>query len=199
MDLTRAQRIGVAAAIVCIIGAVAVGVRGRYLRARPAATGPLYTEPSTPAVPATITVHVAGAVNAPGVKVLARGARVIDAVQAAGGYTMAADETQVNLAAPLEDGERVDIPFRQAQPPSPPPGADQDQPPTAALTSGPLNLNTATAEELQALPGIGPALAADIVEYRLKVGSFRRVDDLLAVPGIGPKRLAEIRSLVRVQ
>jgi len=198
MSLTRTQQVVVAFCIACIVGAVAVGVHGRRARARPTADSPIYSPPVQPPVPATITVHVAGAVQSPGLKVLPRGARVNDAVLAAGGWAAGADLSRVNLAAPLDDGERVDIPFASPQAPSTP-AATTTQPNPSAGPARPVNINTATAEELHQLPGIGPALAQKIIAYRRQAGGFRSVDDLAAVPGIGPKRLSEIRPFITVQ
>jgi competence protein ComEA len=114
------------------------------------------------------------------------GARIADAVAAAGGATGKADLSLVNLAAPLADGEQVVVPARG----------------TAAASGGaaspttPLDLNTATAEQLDSLPGIGPATAQKILDYRQAHGAFHSVDELDAVPGIGPARIAQLKGLV---
>ena len=141
-----------------------------------------------PPTPAPLQVHVAGAVEQPGVYALPRGSIVEDAIQAAGGAAPGADTDRVNLAAELVGGERILVPaIVTAQP-----GV------MSAASDGLLNLNTATAGELETLPGIGPGLAQSIVEYRESHGPFAAVEDLLFVPGIGPSRLAQIRELVRV-
>lgn len=142
-----------------------------------------------------ITVHVAGAVVEPGVVELPRGARVIDAVEAGGGGVPEADLDRLNLAARLVDGQRVLV-QRVGEPPAPAdPTAVGDDPAAA----GPLNLNTATAEQLDdALPGIGPTLAAAIVDEREKRGGFRSVNELRDVRGIGEKRFADIVDKVTV-
>lgn len=199
MDLTVAQRAFVALAMAAIVGGLTVGLYGRAAKSRPLALEPIYSPPATPAEPTTITVYVSGAVQTPGLKVLARGARVADALAAAGGCTSGADTTQINLAAPLDDGQRIDVPTRSIS------GSLEAAPFGKNSTSEParpsqlLNLNTATATDLEALPGIGPTLAQAIVEYRQRVGGFRRVEDLEGVPGIGPKRLAQIKRFVTVQ
>jgi competence protein ComEA len=135
---------------------------------------------------AQLVVDVAGAVRAPGLHRLATGARIADAVAAAGGATGKADLSLVNLAAPLADGEQVVVPVR---------GAGAAVGGTASPTA-PLDLNTATAEQLDALPGIGPATAQKIIDYRQAHGPFRAVDELDAVPGIGPARIDQLKGLV---
>lgn len=149
----------------------------------PAAAEP---EPGT----TEIHVHAAGAVVRPGVYALPIGARAGDLLDAAGGPAPDADIDQVNLAARLSDGERIYVP-RKGE--SPPPGATAGSPP-----AGPLDLNTATAEQLDALPGVGPSTAAAIVEHRSQHGRFRSVEQLLEVRGIGPAKLASLRSKVKV-
>jgi competence protein ComEA len=148
---------------------------------------------------ASLLVHVVGAVRASGVVELSPGARVRDAVAAAGGPADDADLQQMNLAAPVADGQRIAVPrIGEAAPPlaaaSTPPGAA----PSGSLPAGPLNLNSATATELEALPGIGPTLADAIVREREKLGGFKQIDDLKQVRGIGDARFADIRDLVTV-
>lgn len=191
MSLTRVQQLLLAVVILAIVGALAVGVYGRTVgRGAPA---PVYTPPRTPPLPPAVIVHVAGEVNRPGLHELPRGARVQDAVQAAGGFTPAADRQAVNLAAPLEDGERIAVP--RAAPILAPATASTTSKPAAGL----LNLNTASTDELAELPGIGPGLAGRIVLYRTQNGPFRSIEALEAVPGIGPKRLAQVRPYVTVR
>ena len=139
-----------------------------------------------------VVVHAAGAVRTPGVYRLANGARVGDLLEAAGGALPEADLDSVNLAQPLVDGERVYVPRRGEAVPV---GGGAT---AAAKPAGPLDLNRATADELDGLPGVGPATAAAIVEHRGRVGRFRSVDDLLDVPGIGDAKLARLRPLVKV-
>ena len=198
MDLTRTQQIGVVVAILCILGAAAIGLHGRHVQDKRTPDEPVYTPPAQPPAPITVTVYVGGAVARPGLYQLPRGARVNDALLAAGGLTPDADTERVNPAAPLDDGQRVDVPFRIGVLTGPP-SAGASRPGDRAVPSRPVNLNTATAAELQTLPGIGAVLAGNIIEYRRRAGGFRSVDDLAAVPGIGPKRLAQIRPLATVQ
>ena len=154
-------------------------------RARPAgaAASPVTSAPAA-------TAHAAGAIPRPGVYRLPPGARVTDLLDAAGGPTPDADLDQLNLAAPVADGERIYVP-RKGETVLPAAGAAQG-------TGGPVNVNRATAEQLDALPGVGPATAQAIIEHRTKNGPFRRVDDLLEVPGIGEAKLANLRDKVKV-
>lgn len=149
-------------------------------------SGPSTTEPEF------LLVHVAGAVRRPGIVTLAPGDRIGDAVTAAGGPTADADLHRLNLAAPVADGLQVRVPVEgeMVSPVGVPaasggggPGADVDG------LDRLINLNTASSAELEALPGIGPSLAAAIVEWRATSGPFSTVEDLLAVPGIGPAKL----------
>jgi competence protein ComEA len=144
-----------------------------------------------------LVVHAAGAVVVPGVHRLPGGSRVQDVLAAAGGPTPDADLDRVNLAAPVVDGERVWIPRMGEEAPPLAPGGSP-APAAGAPTAGPVDLNTATAEQLDTLPGIGPATAAAIIEHRERNGPFRSVDELLDVPGIGDAKLAQLRDLVSV-
>jgi competence protein ComEA len=160
-----------------------------------------------------VIVHVAGAVRRPGVYRLAGGARVADAVERAGGARRRADLGGVNLAAKLEDGRQIVVPVR---PPTGAPAAASGAPVAGAgglgsgggaLGSGatvpaaaaaPVNLNTATPEQLDTLPGVGPATVQKILEYREQHGGFGSVEELGQVSGIGEKRLAALRDQVQV-
>jgi len=140
-----------------------------------------------------VVVHVAGAVREPGVYRMPAGSRVDDAVGRAGGATSRADLTQVNLAAEVEDGRQVLVPRRVAAAAAG--GATTAAPATPGV---PLNLNTATLEQLDELDGIGPTTAQSILDYREEQGGFGSVDELNQVPGIGDVRLASLREQVRV-
>jgi competence protein ComEA len=149
-----------------------------------------------------VLVHVAGAVRRPGVYTLRAGARVADAVDRAGGARRRADLSAVNLAAKLEDGRQVLVPARAQAGPA---GASASTPTgpavpgvAGAAPAVPLDLNTATPEQLDTLEGVGPITAQKILQYRQEHGGFGSVDELGQVPGIGPKRLAAIRDHVRV-
>lgn len=147
-------------------------------------------------VPATIVVHVAGAVASPGVYQLPGGARVVDAVAAAGGAASQARTDAVNLAAPLHDGDRVYVPTVDEASPPPAGVSGAAGASAAAGPVGPIDLNTATVDELDRLPGVGPATAAAIVAYREANGPFASVDALAEVRGIGPAKIDAIRELV---
>jgi competence protein ComEA len=176
--------------------AIAIALLGaRYLRSPPAPSPAATTAPAisvTERRPSAATVHVAGAVRRPGVYRLRPGERVDDAVRRAGGATSKADLGAVNLAAKVEDGRQILVPERA---PPAPAAAAPGQPPAAGA---PLNLNTATLEQLDTLPGVGPATAEKILAYRDEHGGFGSVDELGQVPGIGDKRLATLREQVRV-
>jgi competence protein ComEA len=145
---------------------------------------------NTPADPPGLRISVQGAVLAPGLYNLAPGSIVEDAVFTAGGFLAGADTSRLNLAAPLTNGQELKIPF---QIPTPLPGT----PSTVSTPTGKkINLNTATLEELDSLPGIGPVLAQRIIDYRQTYGPYQSVDDLLRVKGIGPALLENIRGLV---
>ncbi|GIU88433.1 MAG: hypothetical protein KatS3mg009_2948 [Acidimicrobiia bacterium] len=165
----------------------------------PSASSTAAPAPATTAV-ARVLVHVAGAVTRAGVVELAAGARVHDAIAAAGGAAPDADLARLNLAAPLADGQRIAVPRVGEVLAAAPGDTAAAQPGIAggADAPGPLNLNTATAAQLEELPGIGPALAAAIVAERERRGGFARVEDLRAVRGIGEQRFADLRGLVTV-
>lgn len=174
---------------------------------------------------ATVRVHVAGAVNNPGVYTLPAQGRAVDAIAAASGAAADADLDRVNLAGALSDGVQIYVPHRgeTAAPAQIQPnggtanagqanaangasqGGTQPQPARTLIPAGsaqkgstPVNINTATAEELQSLPRIGPAMAQRIIAWREAHGGFRSVDELDAVPGIGPSMLENLRPLVTV-
>ena len=150
-----------------------------------------------------IVVHVTGAVWSPGVYRLSRDARVHDAIEKAGGATEKADIHRLNLAAKIRDGQQIYVP--ESQPPLSPPTLTNESLPRTSVPNSPtpteeslINLNTATLEQLQTLPRIGPAMAQRIIEYRQTYGPFSSVDDLAKVKGIGEKTLERIRHLVVV-
>lgn len=177
---------GVGAAAVLVLVAAVVSVLIGVVRS---AASPVEDIPyaSAEAEPASIYVHVFGAVEQEGLYRLADGARVVDVVAAAGGMSAGADIGAVNLARRLTDGEQLYVPV-----------AGESPAPQAAAGDGRVNLNTADAAALDQLPRIGPALAQRILDWREANGRFSSVEDLLAVPGIGEKMLAALREMVTV-
>ena len=150
---------------------------------------------STATLPTSVVVYVAGAVATPGVYRLAAAARVTDAVAAAGGPGTDADLDVVNLAAIVTDGERIYVPRVGETVPvviGGPVAVDE------TIPAGPVNVNSATADQLDVLPGVGPTTAASIVAYREQHGRFQTVEQLADVRGIGPAKLDALRGLVTV-
>jgi competence protein ComEA len=149
----------------------------------------------TPTSNGPLVVAAAGAIVHSGVYRVATGARVIDVVQAAGGPAPDADLDRVNLAAKVADGDRVYVPRKgEAADPGPAVGASG----SASTAPAVVDLNTATAAQLEALPGVGPATAQAIIDYRTQHRRFRSVNELLEVRGIGEAKLAQIKPHVRV-
>ena len=137
-----------------------------------------------------VVVHVVGAVANPGLYRLDEGSRIDDAIRKAGGATPKAALDLVNLAAPVADGQQVLVP-RKGQA-----GAAGAAPDGPAGAGQRIHLNTATLEQLDSLPGVGPVTAQGILDYRTEHGAFQSVDELDAVPGIGPARLERLKELV---
>jgi competence protein ComEA len=149
----------------------------------------------TTTVASEIVVYVAGAVTRPGVYTLEVAARVTDALDAAGGAVAGADLGGVNLAAPMHDGERIYVPLVGEAIPAVVAG---ETPPDTTVAAGPVDINTATADQLDVLPGVGPTTAAAIVAHRDENGPFLTVEQLGDVRGIGPAKLDALRGLVTV-
>ena len=141
-----------------------------------------------------VIVYITGAVPRPGVYALPKNARVQDAISAAGGFLAEAEKSQINLAALLEDGEKLDIPYIEgALPFLATPG-----PTVVAVTTELININIASLEELDTLPGIGPSLAQRIVDYREQNGPFINAEDIINVPGIGAGNFERFRDTITV-
>ena len=179
---------------VLALGALALALlyaSGKLLVGHPSGTAAVSLAPVRASAPAGVVVHVVGAVRRPGLYTLRRGKRIADAVARAGGATPKADLSLVNLAAPIADGQQIVVPRRALAANQAATGTE-----SAGTTAGPVHLNTASLEELDSLPGVGPVTAQKILDYRQKHGAFSSVDDLDAIPGIGPARLEQLRDLV---
>lgn len=189
-------RRGLAAVALVAVLAAAVAAFGVW-RSRPqpieVATPPVTAPAAAPSTSptATVVVAVAGGVRRPGLFTLPVGSRVADAIRAAGGVRAGTNIGLLNLARRLVDGEQVIVGAVAGSQPAAPAGAP-------AAPGAPLNLNTATLEQLDALPGVGPVLAQRILDYRTQHGAFRSVDQLREVTGIGEAKYADLRALVSV-
>ncbi|MCQ3936535.1 MAG: hypothetical protein DPW18_05740 [Chloroflexi bacterium] len=167
---------------------------------RAPAGDPIVLQPAPTKAP--IAVHVIGAVPRPGLYEFAEGARVQDAIDAAGGLLSSANVDSINLAALLEDGQQLNIPYKAGQEPSEETAVPLELPGPPA-TEAPenqdlININTALLEELDSLPGIGPTIAQRIIDYREENGPFETIEDIMNVSGIGPSTFDQIKDLITV-
>lgn len=170
----------------------------RPLRGQPVVLQPAPTATDQP----PLLVHVDGAVSAPGVYSLPPGSRAGDAIQAAGGWKIGADSHSLNLAVRLEDGQYIFVPYLEIDliMPSPSP-KDSPALPGRSIeinTEGPVNINTASQEELETLPGVGPVIAQRIIEYRQVNGPFNTIEDIQKVQGIGTKTYEKLQGMITV-
>ena len=192
-----ARRVGVVPVVV-LLGAIGAVVTAGFLAgvrhgAPEPVELPLAAAGAPPPVattqPSLVRVHLAGAVQRPGLYEVPASFRVGDLIDAAGGPNADADTAAVNLAERMRDGQQVYVPLVGEQPVDRAAGAD---------ASGPLDVNSATAAQLEELPGIGPSLSAAIVAYRAEHGPFATLDALVQVPGIGPSKLSQLRPHAKV-
>lgn len=213
MDISRRQAyVYVALAVlVAVLGAryllashTPVAPEGQALAAFAASPSPA-ASPSATASAAPLVVYVCGAVARPGVYRLLSGSRVADLLEQAGGAKPKAELQSINLAAKLVDGQQVVVPERGAAPlvasqggAAPAGSSASGGTGSSAPAGAPVNLNTASLEELDALPGVGPSTAQKIIDYRTANGGFKSVDDLKNVSGIGDVRFAALKDLVTV-
>lgn len=180
--------LGALLALICtaVIWLIAAPPRGKPVELLP------------PPTPAPIIVHVSGEVKHPGLYALAQESRVAAAIDAAGGLTQAADEGRINLAEKLHDGDKVLIPA-QGEAAAIPSNSVIQNDNSGAARSNVVNINRATRSELEALPGIGPTRAADIIAYREAHGPFRSLEELLKVAGIGKATLEGLREFITLE
>jgi len=209
--------VGILVAAVLLVGA-GYALANRRGAAAPAPTGveivpppatataaPPPTPPPT-ATPGPMRVYVSGAVAHPAVYALPPGSIIDDAVRAAGGFTASADPVAINLAAPVAEGMQIYVPAQAEGAPTPPPvsapaatvAVEGGSRLGSVTTAGLININLATATELEMLPGIGPTMAANIVAYREANGPFAAIEAIMDVPGIGEGRFAEMKDLITV-
>ncbi len=191
ISLTRQQVVILGVALLAVLALAGTRLARTGTVTAPAPSSRLGALKAAPAPPARIVVDVVGAVRRSGLYRFHEGDRVFDAVARAGGATAAADLAAVNLAAPLVDGTQVIVPARIT--------TAGGVPGTAAATPAApakVSLGSATAEQLDTLPGIGPVTAQKIIDWRTTHGPFRSVDALDDVPGIGPARIEQLRDLV---
>jgi competence protein ComEA len=188
--LSRRQLFGGAAAVAILLVLLIRHLSGSTAAAPAVTPLPAPTQ-AKPAAARLLVIDVAGAVRRPGLYRLRNGSRVDDAIAAAGGPTGKAQIDDVNLAAPVADGEQIVVPGRGAG------GLSAASPPAAgSAPSVPLDLNSATLEQLESLPGIGPVTAQKILDYRQAHGAFHSIAELEGVPGIGPAHMAQLKGLV---
>jgi competence protein ComEA len=198
---TALALVAIGAALVAAIGVWSQRPRAEPVDTLPvvSAAAPARTPSPTPAATPTpapagpLVVSVAGKVRHPGLVEVPAGARVADAVTAAGGPLPGVELSGVNLARKVSDGEQIAV----GVPPAPDAGGAGGTPETGP-PAGPLDLNRATAEQLDALPGVGPVTAERILEWRVRNGRFTSVEQLREVDGIGERRFSQLRELVRV-
>jgi competence protein ComEA len=194
--LSRRQLFGGAVAV-----AVLLVLLVRHLGGGGGASAPVVAPVRAPAKPEAaaklLVIDVAGAVRRPGLYRLHSGSRIDDAIAAAGGATGKAQLDTVNLAAPVADGEQIVVPGRGATAGGAAAGAGAAGAPAGGSSpSAPVDLNSATLEQLEGLPGIGPVTAQKILDYRQQHGAFHSVEELQGVPGIGPAHMAQLKGLV---
>jgi competence protein ComEA len=192
LGLSRRQALGIGLVLLAALALAGTRLARTGAAQRQPEPAPLRHVRARPVPAAILVVDVVGAVRRPGLYRLREGARIDDAVRRAGGPTRNAQTAAVNLAAPLVDGMQVVVPARSAAPPAGAGSAPGLLPAPAAKVS----LSSATAEQLDALPGIGPVTAQKIVDWRAAHGPFRSVEALDEVPGIGPARIEQLRDLV---
>lgn len=173
-----------------IVVGVLLGAGVLILVTRPPRGSPITLLPAP--TPAPITVYVSGNVNRQGLYALPVGSRINDAIQAAGGFADGANTGVINLASILTDGQQINVPDSYFPPAT---GIAGLQPNPALVV---VNINTASLEQLDTLPDIGPKTAQDILDYRSANGPFENIEDIMDVPGIGPGKFDSIKALITI-
>lgn len=143
-----------------------------------------------------LTVYVSGAVNKPGVMIVPSGVRVLDAINRAGGLLAVADTAKINMAQVVKDGMQINVPSKASTGNAIAGGSSQSV--SAHAASEKININTADAKELDKLPGIGPAIAEKIIQYREANGSFKETTDLRKIPGIGENKYNKLKDQITI-
>jgi competence protein ComEA len=189
LTVTRRQLALLVVPLVVVLALAGTRLARTGVAQSPAVSAPLVAAADGRSQAATrLFVHVVGAVRRPGLYRLREGARVADAIRKAGGVGPRADVALVNLAAPVADGMQVAVPARAP--------AGVASAPGGATPTGPVSLASATLEQLDELPGVGPVTAQKIVDWRQAHGPFSSVEELDQIPGIGPARIEQLRDLV---
>jgi len=178
---------------------VATPTRGNPIVLLPAPTQTQSPSPQPSTTPTPIKVQIGGQVIAAGLYELPKETRLEDLILLAGGLTDLADHNRVNLAVRLVDGGYYYIPAKDEEIPETAANAPENAQISENTVKYPINLNTATQEELESLPGIGPTKAADILSYRDEIGSFSSIDELININGIGPSTLETISDLLTIE
>jgi competence protein ComEA len=182
-------RVGLGAVVVLLLAALVVGivVSGLSPHGANRIVAAAASNPAVAPTSGTIFVHVIGAVENPGLYKLRDGDRAVDAVGAAGGFSQSADQSQLNLARLVSDGEQLVVPEIGEVPAA-----------AAGTTAGKVNINVADAPTLETLPRVGPAMAERIIAWRTANGRFSAIEDLMSVTGIGPKTFDGFKDLITI-
>jgi len=201
LELTKEQKYIILALIGILVSGLAYAVYNNFTKASSAEiviTDTEELEPKKMFQPELVVVHISGAVKNRGVYKLEKGARLIDLIKVAGGILENANPDKVNLAEELKDGQRISIPFKPAQKEFCLPKSAPLEETSGNISTGPVNINTASAGELMKVKGVGEATAKRIIEYRDKNGGFSKPEDIMKVKGIGKGKFGKIKGQISV-